>query len=144
MPFRLTPMVRRVAAAIVFLAGFAGASQSQERDRGKIEEKYKWDLTPLFPTDQAWRNQKDKLASELPKLKEFQGVLASSPQRLADALETQSRLEKELDRLHVYALLISDQDTRVSDYLGMKQEMVQLESSLGEETAYIKPEILKM
>jgi oligoendopeptidase F len=143
MPFRLTPMVRRVAAAIVFLAGFAGASQSQERDRGKIEEKYKWDLTPLFPTDQAWRNQKDKLASELPKLKEFQGVLASSPQRLADALETQSRLEKELNRLRVYAMLNSDQDTRASEYLGMKQEMVQLESSLGEETAYIKPEILK-
>jgi oligoendopeptidase F len=144
MPVKLSPTVRRIGAAIIFITAFAIASQSQERDRSKIEEKYKWDLTPLFSSDQVWRNQKGKLVADLPKLKEFQGKLATSSQRLADALETQSRLGEELNRLRVYASLISDQDTRVSTYLGMKQEMIQLGSSFGEEAAYIKPEILKM
>jgi oligoendopeptidase F len=141
---QLRTTVPRLAGAITLLAALVISSHSQERDRSKIAEQYKWDLNALFPSDQVWRSRKDKLVTELTKLREFQGTLASSPQRLADALETRSRLEKELKRLNVYASLISDQDTRVSTYLGMKQEMVHLESTLGEEAAYLKPEILKM
>jgi oligoendopeptidase F len=111
---QLNRTIRYVAGAIVFVAGLAVAVLAQERDRSKIPEQYKWDLTALYPTDQAWRSQKENLVAELPKLREFQGKLGSSAQQLADALETQSRLEKELKRLSVYAGLISDQDTRVS------------------------------
>jgi oligoendopeptidase F len=144
MPIKLNRTIRHVAGAIVFLAGLAVTMLAQERDRSKVPEQYKWDLTALYPTDQAWRSQKEKLVAELPKLREFQGKLASSAQQLADALETQSRLEKELKRLSVYAGLISDQDTRVSAYQEMQQEMIQLRSAFGTETAYIEPEILKM
>src|SRR5262249_11050015 len=63
-------------------------------------------------------------------------------QRLADALEMESKLEKGLYRLRPYAEMISDQDTRVSAYQGMKQEMIQLTSTFRMETAFIEPEIL--
>jgi oligoendopeptidase F len=119
-------------------------SQNQERDRSKIPDDSKWDLTAICPSDQAWRATKDALASELPKLRQFQGTLASSASRLADALETQSSFDKELNRLFVYAAMKSDEDTRVSTYQGMQQEMVQLGSVLGTESAFIQPEILKM
>ena len=52
--------------------------QSQERDRSKVPDEYKWDLTAIYPSDQAWRTAKEKLASELPKLRQFQGTLASN------------------------------------------------------------------
>jgi oligoendopeptidase F len=110
MPIQLNRTIRYVAGAIVFLAALTVSMLAQERDRSKIPEHYKWDLTALYPADQAWRSQKENLVAELPKLREFQGKLASSAQQLADALETQSRLEKELKRLSVYAGLISDQD----------------------------------
>jgi oligoendopeptidase F len=38
----------------------------------------------------------------------------------------------------------SDQDTRVSTYQAMQQEMIQVGSVLGTESAFIEPEILKM
>ena len=38
----------------------------------------------------------------------------------------------------------SDEDTRVSTYQAMQQEMIQLGSTLGSEEAFIEPEILKM
>ncbi len=117
---------------------------TQDRDRAKIPDEYKWDLTPIYASDQAWRAEKDKLAAELPRLREFQGTLASSASRLADALETQSRFDKELTRLYVYASMMSDQDTRVSTYQGMQQEMIQLAAALGTECAFIEPEILEM
>jgi len=144
MPVRLRTKVRRIAVAIAILAALPIALQSQERDRSKIADHYKWDLTALFPSDQMWRIGKDTLVAEIPKLREFQGTLATSANRLADALETRSRLERDLNRLYVYASLISDQDTRVSAYLGMKQEMDQLASTFGTESAYMEPEILKI
>src|SRR5579863_95832 len=134
----------RLGGAVTCLAALAVASPSQDRDRSTIAEQYKWDLTALYPSDQEWHSQKGKLALELPKLGEFRGTLASSAQRLADALETQTRLDKELKRLRTYAGLISDQDTRVSTYQGMKQEMLQLSSAFDAEGAYIEPEILKI
>jgi oligoendopeptidase F len=135
---------RRFGGAIIFLAALSVAAPSQDRDRSKIADQYKWDLTALYPSDQAWRSQKDKLAADLPKLGEFRGKLGSSAQQLAEALETRSRLDRELNRLRVYSGLISDQDTRVSGYQGMKQEMLQLSSTFDAEGAYIEPEILKI
>jgi oligoendopeptidase F len=119
-------------------------AEPQERDRTKIADQHKWDLAPIYSSDDAWRAAKEKLASELPSLREFQGQLSASPSRLADALDLASDLDKELTRLFVYASMSSDQDTRVSLYQGMEQEMIQLGSVLGTECAYMEPEILKM
>src|SRR5258708_3559117 len=141
---RLNTAVHFIATGTVFLISFVNSSAAQERERSKVPSQYTWDLTALYPTDQAWRSEKEKLVTELPKLKEYQGTLASSAQRLADALEAESRMEKELRRLNTYAVLISDQDTRLSTYQGMRQEVVQLSSTLGADGAFIEPEILNM
>src|SRR5579864_8138560 len=134
----------RCSGAQKFFATTTFPPQTEERDRSKIPDEHKWDLTAVYPSDDAWRAEKEKLASALPKLREFHGLLASSAARMADALELQSDLDKELSRLYVYAAMKSDEDTRVSTYQAMQQEMIQLASVLGEESAFIEPEILKM
>jgi oligoendopeptidase F len=55
-----------------------------------------------------------------------------------------SDLNKEFSRVYVYTGLIADQDTRVAKYRAMKQEMDQLGSSFGADTAFVEPEILKI
>ena len=130
-----------IVAAICALT-LVGAAQ--ERDRSKVSDKYKWDLTHIYPSDEAWRSAKDKLVAEIPTIKEFKGTLGSSAARLADALELGSRLSKEFARSYVYASMMSDTDTRVSKYQGMQQEMIQLGSTLAAEAAFIEPEILKI
>ena len=88
---------------------------------------------------------KEKLASELPKLRQFQGTLASSAITIGrGALETENYFDKEFTRLYVYASMNSDEDTRVSTYQAMQQEMIQFGATLGSEEAFIEPEILKM
>ncbi len=144
MPVDVATVLRYLPGALVLFAASTLVSQAQEHDRSKVPDDYKWDLTSIYPSDQAWRAAKEKLATELPKLRQFQGTLPSSASRLADALEAQSYFDKELTRLFVYASMSSDQDTRVSTYQGMQQEMIQLGSILGTETAFIEPEILKM
>jgi oligoendopeptidase F len=119
-------------------------SGAQQRERNSVPDRYKWDLTQIYPTDQAWRAAKDKFGSEMSAIRAFKGTLGSSPQKLADALELVSRLSKEFSRLYVYTSMMSDQDTRVSLYQGMKKEMAQLGATLGAEGAFIEPEILKI
>ena len=117
---------------------------AQERDRSKVHDKYKWDLSHIYPGDDDWRKAKDTLTAEMPTLGTFKGKLGASASTLADALELASRLSKEYARAFVYASMMSDTDTRVSLYQGMQQEMIQLGATLGAEAAYIEPEILKI
>jgi oligoendopeptidase F len=116
---------------------------AQERDRSKVPAKDTWDLTHIYPSDAAWQQAKEKLVAELPKVKAFKGTLGSSATRLADALEFVSRLQKEFARAFVYASMMSDQDTRVSKYQGMQQEMIQLGAMVGADAAFIEPELLR-
>src|SRR6187401_2556387 len=113
---------------------------AQERDRSKIDPKYTWNLTEIYPSEAAWRKEKERIAAELPKLRAFQGKLGSSPKTLADALELSSGLDKELSRLYVYASMLADQDTRVSTNQGMQQ----LYANYAAQAAFVEPEVLRL
>src|SRR3989442_6143234 len=126
-------------AAVVTLTAVA-----QERDRDKVADKYKWNLADIYPSVDAWRAAKEKVAAQIPTLRSFQGRLGTSEQPLADALEYSSRLDKDLSRLYVYASMLADQDTRVAAHEGMQQEMVQLAADFGAAASFIEPEILKV
>jgi oligoendopeptidase F len=143
MRISIRPTLRPILAIVVVFA-LTLVAAAQERDRSKIPDKYKWNLADIYPDVAAWRAAKEKLAAELPKIRSYQGKLGSSAKPLADALEHMSRIDKELSRLYVYASMLADQDTRVSEPQGMQQEMQQMAATFGAEAAYIEPEILKV
>jgi oligoendopeptidase F len=126
---------------------------AQERDRGKIADKYKWNLADLYASDAAWRDAKNRIAASgqgnpdpvsIPAVAKYKGTLSASPRQLLGCLELVATLNKELSRLYAYASMSLDQDTRVQTYLGMQQEMVQLSAAFGAQASFIEPEILKM
>ena len=126
------------------VAGMTVLVTAQDRDRAKVADAYKWNLTDVYASAAAWREQKEKIVAEIPRIREFQGRLGASPATLADALEMMSRLDKELSRLYVYASMLSDEDTRVSTTQGMQQEMQQIYANFGAQASYIEPEVLKI
>ncbi|HVN49280.1 MAG TPA: oligoendopeptidase F [Bacteroidota bacterium] len=119
-------------------------SAAQTTERISIPDQYKWNLADLFPSDSAWKQEKEKLVSELPSLKQFKGTLGSSAKQLLGCLDLTFQLNKDFSKLSSYASMSSDQDTRVSQYLGMQQEISQIGSTFSAEAAYIEPEILKI
>ena len=74
MNYRNTTALVAVAFACLTLSPAA----QQTRDRAQVPEKYKWDLTPLYPTDQAWRAAKERAQAAIPSLGQFKGKLGSS------------------------------------------------------------------
>jgi oligoendopeptidase F len=134
----------RFAPIICLALTIPSAADQQERDRAHIPDQYKWKLQDLYPSDEAWNAAKEKATAEIPSIRPFKGTLDTSASHLADALDLTARLNKDVFRLYSYASLNSDQDTRVPKYRGMVQEMVQVASQLGAETAFMEPEILKI
>jgi oligoendopeptidase F len=119
-------------------------SELQERDRARIDDKYKWNLDEVYPSVAVWRADKHRVTSALTVIKTFAGRLGSSAQVLADALDTTTNLEKELSRLYVYASMLSDQDTRSPEPQGMTQEMQLLFAEFSALASYMEPEILRV
>ena len=50
-------MIRRLAIAAALIA-FIVPAAAQQRDRASIADKYKWDLTHIYPSNAAWRAAK--------------------------------------------------------------------------------------
>jgi oligoendopeptidase F len=117
---------------------------AQERDRAKVPDTFKWNLADIYPDQAAWRARKEAITRELPSLRSFEGRLGTSAATLAEALELMSRFDKELSRLYVYASMLSDQDTRVSEPQGMQQEMQQIYASFAAQASFIEPEVLRV
>ena len=134
---------QRPLAIVAVVGSLVVAAAAQERDRAKIADQYKWNLADIYANEAAWRGAKEKLAAELPQLRQFQGKLASSPASLADALDKLYAFDKELSRLGSYAGMLADQDTRDATHQAMRQEMTQLAAAFSAEAAFIEPELLR-
>ncbi len=97
-------------------------SPAQERERNKIPDQYKWNLTDIYPSDAAWKEAKQRLAEtnpaaernvSIPLLEKYKGTLGSSAQQLLGCLDLVTELNKEFSRLYSYASMSLDQDTKV-------------------------------
>jgi oligoendopeptidase F len=117
---------------------------AQERDRAKIAETYKWNLADVYADAATWRARKEAITKEIPSIRSFEGRLGRDAGTLADALDLMTRLDKELSRLYVYASMVADEDSRLSEPQGMQQEMQNLYASFGAQASYVEPELLRV
>ena len=140
--------MNKILNVIIILITVFAFSQAQvlaqTLERAEVSEQYKWKLEDLYPSDQAWNKTKQELVAQFDEVTGYQGKLAGSASELLACLEFDSRVSKEFGRLYSYASMKSDQDTRNSEYLAMKQEMQQLGTDYNSKAAFITPEIARM
>ena len=117
-------------------------SNSQPLSRADVEIDDTWRLEDIYASDEAWREAKKEMADRAEDINSFKGEITNSAKNLREFLEFGSEISKEVSRLYSYASMNSDVDTRVSDYLAMKQEMGQLLTRLQSLSAFSEPEIL--
>lgn len=132
----------QIITAMLLFSGSVAFSQMKVRE--ELDDKYKWDLTHLYATDEAWKQEKERIQQEMQKVAQYKGRLTESASTLLEALELNTNLAKEMTRLSSYASMKSDQDTRVTKYAGMRQELQQVFSAFGALTSYMAPELLTL
>lgn len=110
--------------------------------RYEIEEKYQWDLTTIFPTDEAWEAELADLQAETEKTKEFAGHLLDSAKSLLEISETQLSLMRRIEKLYVYASMKNDQDTREGKYQEFQAKAMGLYAVFSQAFAFYEPEFM--
>lgn len=139
--------MKKITGVLIVLMVFSFFSNqvlSQTRDRSEIADQYKWDLTDLYPSEEAFQKAKDATVKKFDGILDFKGKLTKSPQNLLNGLDYHTAIIKEMMRLLSYAGKLSDLDTRDSKYLAMRQEISQLFTQYNSKSSFIDPEILTM
>jgi len=112
------------------------------KNRSQIELADTWNLQDLYTHVQDFKKSKDKFKKEMTELSNYQGRVCQSAQSLRDTLSLFFSLSKTLARLHSYASMMHDQDTRDTSASSMEQEIAQIGSAFSSLASFIEPELL--
>ncbi|HOJ06571.1 MAG: oligoendopeptidase F [Ignavibacteriota bacterium] len=111
--------------------------------RDQINEKFKWNLTDIYPDDNQWENEFKWVKDNLVKYKTFEGRLENSSDLLA-CLKFDEEVGIKLERMSLYSMLSKDSDLRDTKYQGMDGRFKSLYAQVLTASSFIKPEILKI
>ncbi len=112
--------------------------------RDQIEEKYRWDLSSIFPDDAAFEAALEA-AKELPaQFAAYQGKISRSAANLLAYLKLDDQADLALTKLVNYAQRKSDEDTRESRYQDYSSQVMTLWVSLSSACAWFTSELLSL
>ena len=112
------------------------------KQRNEIEEKYTWDLSTIFPTDEAFEAELAQVSEEVKKAAGLAGHLLDSADSLLTTTEVQLDLMRRIEKLYSYAHMKNDQDTRVAKYQEYQAKGMTLYSDFGQSFAFYEPEFM--
>lgn len=131
-----------VAIAAVLVPSTTPATSSTMPD--KQDTAPTWNLGDLYPSDEAWTAERDKIKADAEKLPGYKGTLGKSAADMLKALDAVSHVRKEANRLYVYASLKADEDVNNAPNQERQQAASALQTTLSENTAWLTPEILSI
>ena len=113
-------------------------------NRSHIDEKYQWDLSTVFATDDAWEAELVSLDSDLENAKAYKGRLTASSNDLLAITESYLALSRRLEKLYVYASMKNDQDTTVAKYQEYQAKATAIYAKFSEIFAFYEPELMQL
>ena len=112
--------------------------------RSQVAESDKWDLSSLYPCDEAWENDLKRLQKKIEEAGKFKGNLGKDPENLLSAMKWLSDTFMLGEQVYVYASLKSSaeaDDPENQRKIGLiSQVYTQLEAAVS----YMDPEILEI
>lgn len=113
-------------------------------NRSHIDEKYQWDLSTVFATDDAWEAELASLDSDLENAKAYKGHLTALSNDLLAITESYLALSRRLEKLYVYASMKNDQDTTVAKYQEYQAKATAIYAKFSEIFAFYEPELMQL
>ncbi len=110
-------------------------------DRSKIPENYKWRLQDIYSDGSEWEQALLQVQKDTEKMRSYQGKLGQSRKTLHEGLRLYEQLEKQLERVYMYAKLNLDVDNSDAKYQAMHDKTLGVLFSIQESTSFITPEL---
>ena len=113
---------------------------NKNKTRDEIDDKYKWDLSVLYASDDCWEEDYRKVEKDLSLLLKFKGTLTDSS-KLEQFMLAYIDFSIVKENLYVYANVRFYEDTRNTTYEEMKGRIELLVSNISAKTVFIKKEL---
>ena len=101
-----------------------------------------WDLTPIFPSDDAWREALTQAEKAAAALADLPGTLCKSADGLRAGLDRVYAASELAERVYAYAMLKKSEDGGDTASQEMEARAVSMLVALQTATAFVDPEIL--
>ena len=94
---RFTKVLMLTAIVLVTTGFFMNdiSAAPKNKERGDIDEKYKWNLADLYETKSDWEKAKDEIIVKIEKISDYKGKLGKSAKDLYNGLTYYFDVQKE-------------------------------------------------
>jgi oligoendopeptidase F len=117
---------------------------AQVRTRKEIPTEHTWDISSIFPTEEAWETEFKSIAAELSSLAKHRGHLGDSAGALADWFEVSEVVQFRLGKLFVYASMNQAVDANDQAAAARFDRARGLMARTGAAMAFAEPEMIKI
>ena len=115
----------------------------KDKTRDEIDEKYKWDLSKIYISEDEWLRDYEYVKANGDKYLEFKGKL-NNADTIYEYLMFDEEFSKKADAVYMYAALKFDEDTSNSKYQELKGKIEKVLTDIGAKSSYVLPELLKL
>lgn len=112
--------------------------------RKEVPEHLTWDLTDIFPNDEAWEKALGEIPGKISTVTKYQGRFKEGPAVLFDCLEAVETLSKELIQVMSYARLKQSADGTDSKNQEAVGRAAGIAAQVGAATSFIRSEALAL
>jgi oligoendopeptidase F len=131
-------------SCICFLAMNSLLSAATSPERAAIDDRFKWDLSKMYASPEAWDEHYRKLDSMAGEFVAKKGKVGESAKSLLDALQLRDQVSIQLDKLAAYASMRRDEDMRESGPQALFQRAQTLSVKWDEAASWFQPELLRI
>ena len=119
---------------------------SEERipKRCDVPKEYTWALEDIFPTDEDWEAELEKLKAIPQRIAAFKGRLGESADVLYDFFKLSDEIAVMVDALANYAQRRSDEDTAVAKYQGYVGQLMNTYVAINSAGSFETPELIAL
>ncbi|MCA9271220.1 MAG: oligoendopeptidase F, partial [Planctomycetales bacterium] len=110
--------------------------------RSKVKTDDTWDLSSLYPSDEAWEKDFARWRKQIKGYEKHRGQLAGSAAALCACLEFDLDFERLGERLGYYASLKTTEDQTNSDCQAMMGRYQSVAAQAAQAASYIRPELM--
>lgn len=135
------------------------AAKPDTLDRSQIPDQYKWNLSDIYPSWDAWQQAYDEVDAKIQAFATFKGTLnpeqaqgdqmaakgaLGGPEHLVNVLKARDAMRLQGTRVYVYAMLSSVEDQRDNNTQSKLQEGDLLFSRMATASSWFTPELLSL
>jgi oligoendopeptidase F len=112
--------------------------------REEIPAEFKWNLSDIYPSQEAWEEDFKKLKQTVGRIHEYQGNFLSSAANLTQVFQLKEEIGRLMDKLFVYAKMHKDENNANPTFQALTNRIQSLATEAGSALSFIVPALVEL